>query len=86
MEWLRRRGAEVRLIENGTCCGMGGTFGLKAGPLGYDLSNAVGEQLFEASRDSGVDTIVTESSVCAIQIAEGTGIPVVHPLKLLEAE
>jgi iron-sulfur cluster protein len=83
MEWLRKRGAEVELIETGTCCGMGGTFGLKAGPLGYDLSNAVGKPLFEAFQESGVDTIVSESSVCAIQLAEGTGLPIVHPLELL---
>ena len=46
MQWLRRRGAQVELIETGTCCGMGGTFGLKAGPLGHKLSAAVGEPLF----------------------------------------
>ena len=83
IEWLRRCGAQVELIETGTCCGMGGTFGLKAGPLGYDLANAVGENLFTAFRDAGVDTIVTESSVCAIQLAEGTGLKVCHPLELL---
>jgi iron-sulfur cluster protein len=83
MEWLRRQGAEVELVETGTCCGMGGTFGLKTGPLGYDLSKAVGKPLFDAFRESGVDTIVTESSVCAIQLAEGTGLAVVHPLELL---
>jgi len=83
MEWLRRRGAEVSLIETGTCCGMGGTFGLKAGPLGYDLSKAAGESLCRLFRDSGVEAIVTESSVCAIQLREGTGLPVFHPLDLL---
>lgn len=84
MEWLRRRGASVELIETGTCCGMGGTFGLKAGALGYELSMAVGKPLFAMFKESGVDTIVTESSVCAIQLAEGTGISVVHPLALLK--
>jgi Fe-S oxidoreductase len=83
MEWLRRQGANVKLVETGTCCGMGGTFGLKAGPLGYDLSMAVGKNLFDAFREANVDTIVTESSVCAIQLAEGTNLPVVHPLSLL---
>ncbi len=84
MNWLRRLGAEVKLVETGTCCGMGGTFGLKAGPVGYDLSMAVGKYLFDAFRESGVDTILTESSVCAIQLAEGTGLPVMHPLALLQ--
>ncbi|HTL51693.1 MAG TPA: LUD domain-containing protein [Planctomycetota bacterium] len=84
MDWLRRRGATVTLYESGTCCGMAGTFGLKAGPLGYGLSQAVGEPLFKAFKDSGVDTIVTESSVCAIQLREGTGLKVIHPLELLK--
>jgi Fe-S oxidoreductase len=83
MEWLRRRGATVELIETGTCCGMGGTFGLKGGPLGYELSMAVGKPLFALFKESGVDTIVSESSVCAIQLAEGTGMAVAHPLSLL---
>jgi L-lactate dehydrogenase complex protein LldF len=83
MEWLRRRGAEVQLVETGTCCGMGGTFGLKAGPLGYELSQAVGKNLFNAFAESGVREILTESSVCAIQLREGTGLPVRHPLDLL---
>lgn len=84
VEWLRRQGADVQIIETGTCCGMGGTFGLKEGPLGYDLSLAVGKPLFDLFNQSGVDAIVTESSVCAIQLREGTGLPVYHPLELLE--
>lgn len=83
MEWLRRRGATVELVETGTCCGMGGTFGLKEGPLGYGLSQAVGEPLFEAFEKAGVEAAVTESSVCAIQLREGTSLPVYHPLELL---
>ena len=81
--WLERRGATVLRIETGTCCGMGGTFGFKAGALGYDLSQAVGEQLFSDIIDSGVEAMVTESSVCKIHLEEGTGIPVYHPLELL---
>ena len=83
MNYLRRRGAEVELIESGTCCGMAGTFGLKAGLMGSRLSKAVGEPLFEAFREANVEAIVTESSVCAIQLRDGTGLPVYHPLELL---
>ena len=85
MAWLRRMGAQVELVESGTCCGMGGTFGLKTGPLGYELSQAVGEPLFEAFQRSGVEAIVTESSVCAIQLAEGTEHRVLHPLEVVSA-
>ncbi|MDE2887644.1 MAG: LUD domain-containing protein [Gemmatimonadota bacterium] len=83
MDYLRRRGAEVELVETGTCCGMAGTFGMKKGMLGYELSQAVGEPLFQAFQEANVDTIVTESSVCAIHLREGTGIKVIHPLELL---
>ena len=82
MNWLKRRGADVRLIETGTCCGMGGTFGLKAGLLGHELSSAVGEQLFTLFKEARLDAIVTESSVCSIQLAEGTGMEIYHPLQL----
>lgn len=83
MEWLKGRGADVQVVETGTCCGMGGTFGMKAGALGYDLSNAVGEPLFKSFAEAGVEAIVTESSVCSMHLAEGTGMKVFHPLELL---
>ena len=84
VEWLRRRGASVEVIETGTCCGMGGTFGLKAGPLGQGLSKAAGAGLCKKFKESGVEAIISESSVCAIQLREGTGLPVLHPLELLQ--
>jgi L-lactate dehydrogenase complex protein LldF len=83
MAYLKRRGAEIEVIETGTCCGMAGTFGLKEGMLGYELSQAVGQPLFQAFEDSGLQAIVTESSVCKIQLQEGTGLNVWHPLELL---
>ncbi|MBI2421409.1 MAG: LUD domain-containing protein [Candidatus Hydrogenedentes bacterium] len=82
-EWLRRLGAEVQFIDTGTCCGMAGTFGMKHGPLGYDLANAVGDPLFEAFKASGVEAIVTESSVCSMHLREGANMTVYHPLDLL---
>jgi Fe-S oxidoreductase len=83
INYLKGRGAEVEVIESGTCCGMAGTFGLKEGMLGYELSQAVGEPLFQAFKDSGLQAIVTESSVCKIQLQEGTGLKVWHPLELM---
>ena len=82
MAYLKRRGAEVEVIETGTCCGMAGTFGLKAGMLGYELSQAVGEPLFKAFKEAGVEAIITESSVCKIQLLEGTDLKVWHPLEI----
>ncbi len=83
MAWIKKHGGAIELIETGTCCGMGGTFGLKHGPLGYELANAVGKPLFAAFKEKGVEAIVTESSVCSIHLEEGTGLPVKHPLELL---
>jgi Fe-S oxidoreductase len=82
---LRSTGLEVKVIETGTCCGMGGTFGMKAGALGYELSREVGEPLFDLFRSGGVDFGITESSVCTMQLEQGTGLRFEHPVALLNA-
>ncbi|MDG6943100.1 MAG: LUD domain-containing protein [Nitrososphaerota archaeon] len=84
VRFLEEAGYKVKIVETGTCCGMGGTFGMKAGTLGYDLSVAVGAPLFELFRKSGCEVACTESSVCSAQIEDGTGLRVVHPLHLVE--
>ena len=83
LDLLRSLGYDVEVIETGTCCGMAGTFGLKAGPLGYDLSVAVGDPLFDLFNNSGLDVILTESSICKMQLEDGTGLRVLHPLELI---
>jgi iron-sulfur cluster protein len=81
---LNKNGFDVKVIETGTCCGMAGTFGLKKGSLGYELSMAVGKPLFELFEDDKtIELIATESSVCAQQLVDGTSLRVVHPLDLL---
>ena len=55
----------------------------EAGLLGHKLSSAVGEPLFTKFKEASIDAIVTESSVCSIQLFEGTSIQVYHPLQLL---
>ncbi len=84
MEFLERAGFRVQVVETGTCCGMAGTFGMKHGALGYDLSMAVGDRLFELFEQSKVKLVASESSVCALQIADGTKLRVLHPLYLVE--
>jgi Fe-S oxidoreductase len=71
-------------VENGTCCGMAGTFGMKHGDLGYNLSMEVGDHLFRLLKESGRKLVATESSVCSMQIADGVGLKVVHPLHAVE--
>ncbi|MBI2649430.1 MAG: hypothetical protein HYW93_07255, partial [Thaumarchaeota archaeon] len=84
INFLKSVGYKVQVLENGTCCGMAGTFGMKHGDLGYELSVAVGDRLFRLFKESGVRTIATESSVCAMQLFDGVGIQVIHPLYAVE--
>ena len=84
VRFLEASGYRVKVVETGTCGGLGGRFGMKAGTLGYDLSMAVGEHLFDLFRKSGCDVVCTESRVCSAQIEDGTRMRVVHPLKMVE--
>jgi len=82
--FLDAAGYKVQVVENGTCCGMAGTFGMKHGDLGYNLSMEVGDHLFRLFKDSGRKLVATESSVCSMQIVDGAGLKVVHPLHAVE--
>jgi L-lactate dehydrogenase complex protein LldF len=84
IDFLTAAGYKVQVVENGTCCGMAGTFGMKHGDLGYNLSMEVGDHLFRLFRESGRKLVATESSVCSMQIADGVGLKVVHPLHAVE--
>ena len=84
VEFLKAAGYDVQVVENGTCCGMAGTFGMKRGDLGYNLSMEVGDHLFRLFRESGRKLVATESSVCSMQISDGVGVKVVHPLRAVE--
>jgi len=79
LEVLKLAGANIRTVRYNTCCGMAGTFGFKNGLEGYDVSMAVGEKLFDRIKEIDVQLVLTESSVCKMQIENGTGLKVVHP-------
>lgn len=79
-------GLEAVVVEDGMCCGMAGTFGMKHGPIGCELSKVMGKRLFELFQSSGVEAIVTESSVCTIHLREGAQMEVLHPLDVLYFE
>lgn len=68
-------------IEDG-CCGIGGTFGFKR--RNFDVSQQIGSPLFESIRSSDATVVITECPTCKIQISQGTGLDVVHPIELLE--
>jgi Fe-S oxidoreductase len=78
-------GLELKVVETGTCCGMGGTFGLKAGVLGSALSQEVGRPLFDLFTNAQVEFGLTESSVCTMQLEQGTNLHFEHPVAILAA-
>ncbi|MBV9804520.1 MAG: anaerobic glycerol-3-phosphate dehydrogenase subunit C [Solirubrobacterales bacterium] len=73
---------ELEVSEmNARCCGIAGTYGLKAEK--YDIAMAVGADLFSQVRDSGADTVACDSETCRWQITHGTGRSSVHPIDFL---
>jgi len=63
------------------CCGMAGTFGMKAGT--FDLSMETGRPLFERVSEVAPDLIASECSTCRMQLEQATGRPTTHPAQLL---
>jgi glycerol-3-phosphate dehydrogenase subunit C len=73
-------GLEVKEM-NARCCGIAGTYGLKAEK--YDISMAVGRDLFDQVAASGASTVACDSETCRWQIAHGTQRPAAHPIEYL---
>jgi Fe-S oxidoreductase len=84
-ELLRMCGFEVEVLDAG-CCGMAGTFGYEAEH--YELSMQVGGlKLFPLLRDS-IDnhqefSVAGTGAACRMQILQGTGLDVRHPIELV---
>ena len=72
---------EVIELDEDTCCGMAGTFGLKK--QFYDLSMKAGANLFEQIHEAKVDAVVTTCGTCNIQISQGANAKVEHFAKIL---
>jgi Fe-S oxidoreductase len=81
---LRAAGFDV-VTSSVECCGMAGSFGYKHDY--YDLSMAVGEDLFaqvrRADQESGPRILVASGISCHEQLFAGMGREVVHPAELL---
>jgi Fe-S oxidoreductase len=73
-------GVEVIDLAAG-CCGMAGTFGMKAGT--YDFSLQIGRPLFERIAEVSPDLVASECSTCRMQLTQATGLETVHPATLL---
>jgi Fe-S oxidoreductase len=74
-------GTSVKWIDRG-CCGMAGTFGVKRS--NYALSTAIGQALFEEIKRLAPDRVITECPGCKMQIGQGTGITVTHPIHIIK--
>jgi glycerol-3-phosphate dehydrogenase subunit C len=67
-----------------SCCGMGGTFGLKS--ANYELSMTMGRQLAERLSVVRPDVIVSICPSCRIQIGElKKSVRCIHPILLVQA-
>jgi glycerol-3-phosphate dehydrogenase subunit C len=73
-------GLDVREMD-ARCCGIAGTYGLKAEK--YDIAMAVGRDLFDQVAASGASTVACDSETCRWQIAHGTQRPAAHPIEYL---
>ena len=81
LDLLRRiPGLKISDIKD-SCCGIAGTFGLKK--QYFDLSMKMGEPLFSEIKEVKPQLVVSGCSTCQIQIHQGSGIPVIHPMILL---
>ncbi len=75
---------ELRLtISEAECCGVAGTYGLKAEQ--FEVARNVGDPLFRQIGRLNPDLIVTDSETCRWWTAGLTGVPAVHPVVVLAA-
>jgi glycerol-3-phosphate dehydrogenase subunit C len=66
---------------NARCCGIAGTYGLKAEK--YEIARDVGQGLFDQVLASGASSVACDSETCRWQITHGTQRPSVHPIDFL---
>jgi glycerol-3-phosphate dehydrogenase subunit C len=73
-------GLEVHEM-NARCCGIAGTYGLKAEK--YEIAQDVGRSLFDQVAASGASSVACDSETCRWQITHSTQRPSVHPIDFL---
>jgi len=49
----------------------------------FDQSMRMGQPLFESITATGAPVVATGCGTCKIQIEQGSGLPVVHPIKVV---
>ena len=63
------------------CCGVAGTYGLKAEK--YQIAKDVGRKAFDEIRDAQAARIACDSETCRWWLAQHTGLPAAHPVEIL---
>ncbi|MHB8621256.1 MAG: anaerobic glycerol-3-phosphate dehydrogenase subunit C [Chloroflexota bacterium] len=81
LQLLRTIGSDVVFVDKG-CSGMDGTWGMKT--QYFDASLKVAHGLIEGMKAAQPATCVTDCGLSALQITQGTGLPVLHPYQLME--
>lgn len=72
---------ELQVVEiEDVCCGIAGTFGFKK--QNYETSMNIGSRLFENIKNAEPEWITTGCGTCNIQISQGVGQEVLHPMKI----
>jgi glycerol-3-phosphate dehydrogenase subunit C len=74
-------GLEVEPSRVG-CCGTAGTYGTKVEK--HQVAMDVGAPLFERARRTGASFVICDSETCRWHIAKATGLPVYHPVQVLD--
>ncbi|MCI0690208.1 MAG: hypothetical protein L0Y54_23665, partial [Sporichthyaceae bacterium] len=64
------------------CCGTAGTYGTKLEK--YQIAMDVGAPLFDQVASTHPDFVVCDSETCRWHIAKATGLPVYHPVQVLD--
>jgi glycerol-3-phosphate dehydrogenase subunit C len=79
---LLRRIPGLSVIETAAdCCGVAGTYGLKAEK--YPIAVDVGRTVFAEIRESRAARIACDSETCRWWLAQHTGLPAAHPVEIL---
>ena len=64
------------------CCGIAGTYGTKVEK--YQIAMDVGQPLFNQVAETRADFVICDSETCRWHIAKATGLPVYHPVQVLD--
>jgi len=75
-------GIDLTVLDAG-CCGLAGTFGMKA--VNRDISLAIGKAVADRIYELNPDMVVSECEGCRMMIESMTGKPAMHPAEILAA-